>query len=123
MEWSNRLDWMVSCQVIASHSLARWLSEKMDGMRAFWNGSELITRHGNEIPCPDWFTEDLPSTIKLDGELWLGRGMYEDVVKLVHGENDDEGAWKSARFMVFDLPSSEKPYESRMDDLENIEFP
>ena len=29
----------------------------MDGVRAFWNGKKLLSRHGKEINCPAWFLE------------------------------------------------------------------
>src|SRR5689334_14142355 len=101
-----------------------WLSEKMDGVRAFWNGEKFITRHGMDIHCPDWFIDELPSNIRLDGELWLGRDQYEDSVTLIHGNEDDENMWRSARFIIFDLPSSpSEPYELRMQRLKEIQLP
>ena len=38
-----------------------WMSEKLDGIRAYWTGSKLVTRNGNEIHAPAWFTDSLPS--------------------------------------------------------------
>src|SRR4051794_21797294 len=93
----------------------------MDGVRAYWNGEKLISRHGKEIPCPNWFVEELSPDIKLDGELWIGRGQYEDVFGMLH--DNDERIWKSARYVIFDLPSSKKPYEARMVELKDISLP
>ena len=98
-----------------------WLSEKIDGARAFWNGEKMITRHGSDIPCPRWFIEGLPLNTKLDGELWIGRGQYEDVIGLIYGEDDT--LWKSARYVVFDLPSSKRTYEERMAELKGMKLP
>src|SRR4051812_5847025 len=90
--------------------LSRWLSEKMDGVRAYWNGEKLISRHGTDIPCPDWFIEGFSSNIHLDGELWLGRGQYEDTTRLLHGDADT-AMWKLVRYVVFDLPRSNQLFE------------
>ena len=52
------------------------ISEKYDGVRAIWDGKQLITRQGNAINAPAWFTKNLPK-IAMDGELWLGRGQFD----------------------------------------------
>ena len=49
----------------------------MDGVRAYWNGKKLMSRHGKDIECPSWFTEGLPIGVKLDGELWMGRESFD----------------------------------------------
>ena len=51
---------------------SRWMSEKMDGVRAYWNGEKMISRQGTVIPCPLWFISALPTNISFDGELWDG---------------------------------------------------
>ncbi|MEC9165189.1 MAG: DNA ligase, partial [Pseudomonadota bacterium] len=43
-----------------------WVSEKLDGIRARWNGTELLTRNGNKIFAPTWFTANWPETT-IDG--------------------------------------------------------
>src|SRR5947209_18420859 len=32
-----------------------WLSEKLDGVRAYWTGQQFLSRLGNPFPVPDWF--------------------------------------------------------------------
>ena len=50
-----------------------WLmSEKLDGVRCYWNGKDMFTRNGNPFYAPTWWKEKLPK-IALDGELWSGR--------------------------------------------------
>ena len=56
-----------------------WLSEKLDGVRAYWDGKSLISRLGNRFHAPDWFLEGLPE-IPLDGELWIGRKAFQRTV-------------------------------------------
>jgi DNA ligase-1 len=52
------------------------ISEKIDGVRAFWDGQVLRTRNGHSINAPAWFVERFPAQ-PLDGELWIGRGPFE----------------------------------------------
>ena len=53
-----------------------WISEKLDGVRARWDGSQLVSRGGKVFAAPAWFTKGFPA-VPLDGELWIGRGQYE----------------------------------------------
>jgi DNA ligase-1 len=46
-----------------------WMTEKFDGMRLFWDGSQFFTRQGDRVTVPESITSKLPSTA-LDGELW-----------------------------------------------------
>mgnify|MGYP001563027299 FL=1 len=38
-----------------------WVSEKLDGVRAVWDGRELRFRSGRRVPAPEWFTASLPA--------------------------------------------------------------
>ena len=49
------------------------MSEKLDGVRCFWNGKTMFSRNGNRFECPEWFKKQLPTDIALDGELWTKR--------------------------------------------------
>ena len=56
------------------HQVKGWLmSEKLDGVRCYWNGSKMYTRNGNLFYPPKWFLEKLPKDLALDGELWTKR--------------------------------------------------
>ena len=81
-----------------------WVSEKYDGVRAYWDGSGLRTRGGETIAAPAWFTVGWPST-PLDGELWAGRGQFSRAVSTIRQQKPDDQAWRGLRFMVFDLPA------------------
>jgi DNA ligase-1 len=90
-----------------------WLvSEKLDGARAWWDGKQLRFRSGIPIQAPAWFTQRLPRT-PLDGELWLGRGCFEDLVGAVRRQTPDDAAWRELRYQVFDLPGAPGPFEQR----------
>jgi DNA ligase-1 len=51
------------------------MSEKLDGVRCYWDGNKLYTRNGNETFAPPEWIAKLPST-PLDGELWSGRDQF-----------------------------------------------
>lgn len=96
-----------------------WMSEKLDGVRAIWNGRTLVSRTGKEFHAPDWFLAGLPTDTILDGELWEGRGMFQETVGKVRTLNGD---WSGIKFMVFDVVS-ENIYESRKSALEKLDMP
>lgn len=95
-----------------------WMSEKLDGVRAYWDGKQFITRQGNVYKAPTWFTEDLPKH-PLDGELWMGRKMFQKTVSIV--KRDDAGdEWKQIQFVVFDMPHlAGKTFEERQEALDH----
>ena len=74
-----------------------WMSEKLDGMRAWWTGTEFVSRLGNPINAPPWFTASLPK-VPLDGELWCGRGQFSQVVSIVKNTARQED-WKVCCFV------------------------
>jgi len=58
--------------------ISGWLmSEKLDGVRALWDGARLVSRNGNEFAAPAWFIAALPAGMALDGELYMGRGLTD----------------------------------------------
>ena len=96
---------------------AYWVSEKYDGVRGYWDGQQLLTRGGNPIQAPAWFTSGWPEDA-LDGELWAGRGRFEFAVSTVRTETPDEAAWREMRFMVFDLPAHGGTFDQRITALQ-----
>ena len=76
-----------------------WVSEKLDGVRARWNGRQLLSRGGHVFAAPEWFIKSFPA-IPLDGELWIGPGHYEETASIVRKQQPHEG-WKNIRLMVF----------------------
>jgi DNA ligase 1 len=98
-----------------------WMSEKYDGIRGYWNGNKLLSRHGKEINCPNWFIKDLPSNIELDGELWMGRNTFEKLNTLMKSNNEND--WKLVKFMIFDLPKSKEIFELRIEEMKKLILP
>ena len=94
-----------------------WVSEKYDGLRGYWDGRQLWSRKGKVIHAPDYFLAELPRDIALDGELWIGRGQFEETASTVLAETPD-ARWKSVHFMVFDAPQVKGTFEERMQFLQ-----
>lgn len=90
-----------------------WLfSEKLDGVRARWDGTTLRSRGGLPIALPAGFTDGWPAE-PLDGELWLGRGRFEQTSALVRGRRTDDPRWQQLQFHVFDLPADPQRFLQR----------
>ncbi len=95
-----------------------WVSEKLDGVRARWNGQQLISRGGQVFAAPAWFIQDFP-TQALDGELWMGRQRFEDVLSVVRKAQPHKG-WESVKFMLFDMPEQDGTFEQRLKALQSL---
>ena len=96
-----------------------WVSEKLDGVRGRWDGQRLVTRAGQPIIPPRWFTAHWPETA-MDGELWIGRGRFDEVSGLVRAGPADDRAWRKVRFMVFDLPTHGGTFEARVQRMRTL---
>lgn len=96
-----------------------WLSEKMDGFRCIWTGSEFRSREGRTFKAPAWFLAGMPST-PLDGELWAGRGRLADVHRAVHGKSQD---WSGITFHPFDIPVQSIKIEDAIGRLACLNLP
>jgi DNA ligase-1 len=95
-----------------------WMSEKLEGMRAFWDGgvsrgrldcpwstdnvpaTGLWSRYGKVIHAPAPFLDSLPR-IALDGELWLGHGLFEQTISVVKRKEPDS-RWEDIQYRVFE---------------------
>lgn len=96
-----------------------WVSEKLDGVRAYWDGEQLWSRGGHVYPAPDWFTAQFPRQ-PLDGELWSGRGRFAELSGVVRKVQPVDREWRHVRFHVFDLPQPETVFEQRYRQLERL---
>jgi DNA ligase-1 len=96
-----------------------WVSEKYDGVRAFWDGKRLISRQGNEYLAPPWFVANFPKT-PLDGELWLGRGQFDRLSGIVRKKIPIDREWQEVRYMVFDMPANLGRFDQRLSELKSL---
>lgn len=99
------------------------VSEKYDGVRALWDGTDLRFRTGRKIAAPAWFTAALPAT-PLDGELWIARGTFDTLSGVVRKAQPVDAEWQQVKYMVFELPAYEKlatrPFEQRSAQLQTL---
>jgi len=89
-----------------------WMSEKLDGVRAYWDGKQFLSRQGNIYHAPAWFIEGLPA-VPLDGELWINRKKFQRTVSIVRRQ-DKSDLWNEVRFLVFDAPAAPGGFEDRL---------
>jgi DNA ligase-1 len=82
------------------------VSEKYDGVRAFWDGKTLRFRSGKTIVAPEWFVRKLPPE-SLDGEFWIARGRFDEVSGIVRKEVPVDEDWRRVNYMIFELPQSD----------------
>jgi DNA ligase 1 len=95
------------------------ISEKLDGVRALWDGKVLKFRSGQTISAPAWFTAKLPFT-PLDGELWLARGKFDVLSGIVRKEQPIESEWRDVKYMVFELPAGSGTFSARSVELKAL---
>lgn len=98
-----------------------WMSEKLDGVRACWDGENFRTRNNNILFAPDWFKAPLPKE-RLDGELWLGRDEFQKTMSIVRRYNPN-GEWKQITFRIFDAQDAPGGFEDRYDHLDQLSLP
>lgn len=90
-----------------------WVSEKLDGVRAYWDGKQLISRGGNIIQAPAWFTADFPPR-PLDGELWLARQQFAQILSTVSKQQPVSSEWQQLAYYIFELPQAEGTFTERI---------
>lgn len=95
-----------------------WLSEKLDGVRAYWDGKQLLSKQGHIYYAPSWFIANFPRH-PLDGELWVSRNRFEYLMTIVRDKEPGEG-WKDVRYMVFDLPIVDVTFTNRIEQLKRM---
>lgn len=96
-----------------------FISEKLDGIRGHWNGKQLLTRSGNVINAPTFFTLGWPEE-PLDGELWFKRQAFEETLSIITKQSPNNAQWQKIRFMVFDLPKYQGMFSQRVTEMEQM---
>jgi len=96
-----------------------WVSEKFDGVRAYWDGQRLLTRGGHVLRPPAWFTQGWPNS-PFEGELWAGRGQFTTAVSVIQQTQASDADWQKLRLMVFDLPKHSGTFTERVQAYHNL---
>jgi DNA ligase-1 len=93
--------------------LSNWLmSEKLDGVRGYWDGRRLLSKTGKPFDPPPAFTRNFPA-FALEGEIWGGRNSFEKTISIVKQQGPHEG-WLGLQFAIFDVPKASGGFEARM---------
>ena len=101
-------------------NVSGWLaSEKLDGVRAYWDGENLLSRQGKKLNAPLSFTKNFPK-FALDGELYAKELKFEEIQASVMDKLPDEKAWSRLKFHVFDVPEASGGLLERLSDLEKF---
>lgn len=105
-------------KVYEDQNINGWvMSEKLDGIRGYWDGKELLTRKGKKINVPFWFTKNFPS-FELDGELWTKRNDFENIQNIVMDEKPSK-QWNEITYNIFEVPNSEGDFLNRLEKAKN----
>lgn len=94
-------------------SISGWvMSEKLDGIRGVWTGKKLLTRKGNPIHAPAWFTQHFPP-FALDGELWSRRSDFSFIQSTVMDKTPSDG-WRHITYNIFEVPDAPGDFPERL---------
>lgn len=95
------------------------VSEKLDGVRALWDGTTLRFRSGRTVAAPGWFLAALPK-LPLDGELWMGRRRFDVLSGAVRRAEPADAEWRRVSYRVFEMPAAEGTFEQRAERLKTL---
>jgi DNA ligase 1 len=87
-----------------------WLSEKLEDVRAYWDGYHAWTRGGKQIYLPSSILCGLPEGFALDGGIFAGRGQFRTACNAVQHNHWNE----QCRFVAFDAPNVAGPLPHRI---------
>lgn len=90
-----------------------WFSEKLDGVRAMYINGKFYSRNGHQFAVPRWFVDAMPANVELDGELYTKRGDFQHIMSIVSKRRPVDAEWRSIKYMVFDIPRTDIPFEQR----------
>lgn len=89
-------------QLIQHNPQAYLYSEKLDGVRAYWDGKHLYSKGGKLLNPPSFFTQNFPP-FPIEGELWSKRGDFENIVSIVKSSKKPQN-WNNLKFYIFEVP-------------------
>jgi len=102
-------------------NISSWyMSEKLDGVRAYWDGEKLISRNGKIFKAPQFFIKDFPKT-ELDGELWSKRGDFSRISSIVNTKLT-QTEWKELTYNVFEVPNARGSLLTRLSNVQKSKY-
>jgi DNA ligase-1 len=94
-----------------------YMSEKLDGIRGYWDGKNLYTKNGKRLYPPKYFIKDMPS-FPIDGELWTFRDDFENIQSIVMDKTPSKN-WKQITYNIFEVPDTKGNFTTRVQKLKN----
>ncbi|RDU69577.1 DNA ligase [Helicobacter cholecystus] len=91
-------------------------SEKLDGVRAYWDGKHLYTKGDRKLIAPNFFTQNFPP-FAIEGELWSKRGDFENIVSIIKSKSNPQ-KWHELKFYIFEVPNQKGGILERLDFLQ-----
>lgn len=92
------------------------MSEKLDGIRGYWNGKQLFTRQHKILTPPHYFTQGFPP-FAIDGELFTERNHFAQISSIVRSHKDK--GWQKVKLYVFDVPDAKGDLFERLNTLKS----
>jgi DNA ligase-1 len=97
-----------------NQDISGWvMSEKLDGVRAYWDGENLLTRSGKIIHAPKWFVKKYPP-FAIDGELWTKRGDFANILSIVNDKTPSDD-WHKIKHYIFEVPNARGDLFARLE--------
>ena len=114
--WANDSDLML-LSTYENQDIQGWvMSEKLDGIRGYWDGKALLSRQGLPLPTPAYFTAQFPP-FAIDGELFSERNQFEEIASITKSFKGDN--WAKLTLYVFDVPNASGNLFERLKTLED----
>jgi len=106
---------------------SHWVSEKMDGMRCYYDGEKFWSRLGNEIMAlPEWrenldrrLRQEFGRIVQLDMELYCYDSHRQDLMSIVKRKNPDF-RWLSVVPRVFEFPNWTEIFDNKVKNLNSL---
>ncbi|MGB5965221.1 MAG: DNA ligase [Sulfurimonadaceae bacterium] len=99
-------------KIYTDQNISGWvMSEKLDGIRGYWDGKAMYSKNSKKLFTPKGFTKNFPS-FALDGELWSRHQDFEAVQSKVLKHN---GTWEGISYNIFEVPHAKGDFFSRID--------
>ncbi|MEA3499262.1 MAG: DNA ligase, partial [Campylobacterota bacterium] len=101
-------------------NISGWvMSEKLDGIRGYWDGKQLLSRNGKKIYAPAWFTKDYPP-FQIDGELWSKQNDFDNISSIVR-DKIPSSQWKQIKHYIFEVPNAKGDLFDRLEKVKAYE--
>ncbi len=118
---SKKLDLLFLNKYSEDINVTSWyMSEKLDGVRAYWDGEKLISRNGKIFKAPKFFTKGFPKR-ELDGELWTRRGDFSHISSIVN-KKLSKLEWKELTYNIFEVPNAVGSLKERLSVVEESKY-